>query len=312
VSWTARRRRALFTLGSGSLLLLALLGAACAGLAPPETGEASSSASSRRVPDGRQWEEQIREHCRQARLEGVFNRQTLSQDPELAAAVERKLCRSGLAVVGLEAGFGAGTRVFGLFLREGDYALSWELYGEPSVVPPAAAALLAGHRSAMEQWKAEHCGASDDTSPDLPKGPLGLYAATERTRAHWATERALVEPRLRHRWESCMADLAPPAGPKAGALRCRAVETSDPASLFFTLQHHRRADLAESFLPFPHRATRLTADLRVSGADCDLSGWRRAMKLPRGRATLRCRRSGPGPVRFTAETQRGVCTADLQ
>lgn len=219
--------------------------------------------------------------CRAIEDRGIFNRETLACFPEIATAVEDRLCEAGFWTH-YEAnfsGFGYGSQVFGQVLLSRRHGLN------------------AFDRSKTAAWKTKHCRETAD------RKALTWSAVVD----WWGDLYDRFPPSLIGPWRSCWK-LGSEGWQGEGGLRCYLSGSYDVSGeneeIRFTAWNS-----PDAWLDF---GARLRADLVVAGADCGGEEWPAGSRISSNSArVLTCRRRGRSAVRVKLVTGEGECERSL-
>lgn len=226
--------------------------------------------------------------CRELLHRGVFNRETLTCFPEVAAAVDERLCvaRFRTHQQANLVGFGYGTTVF-----------------LTPLVRPLEQGFKGFSAAAVASWKTRHCAGN------LPRIADGNPLRWEQAVAGWGDLYDRLPTSLAGPWLLCMESMqAAPESYFTGAPRCFLDGSFDLSGEDEEIRFTAWSP-AEGWFDL---GARLTADLEVEGADCSGREWRKGSRISSTRArSLLCRRRGRSAVRIRLATGDGSCERSL-
>lgn len=212
---------------------------------------------------------------------GIFNHETMACFPQIAAAVEERLCEAGFRTHNEAnfAGFGYGSPIFGQIL-----------------LPPEQARYGLGS-ARVAAWKVEHCHETAN------RKALSWPAAV----AWWGDLYDRLPISLVGPWRSCRESMSETMSRERGLL-CYLYGSYDLSGedeeIRFTAWNWPDAWL--------DLGARLHSDLEVEGADCGGEEWRAGSRIPSGSSrVLVCRRRGRTAVRVRLVTGEGTCERRL-
>lgn len=216
--------------------------------------------------------------CKTVRDQGVFNRETLACFPQVAKAVEERLCEVDFGTHNSAnwAGFSHGSPVFGQALVPGTWGVD---------------------RARVANWKAEHCRETADRTVLSPPEVV----------AFWGDLYARLPVSLAGPWRNCWLSASDVWRNERG-LVCDLIgafdlDGEDGESRFAVWS------LSRGWLDF---GTLLRADLEVEGADCGGEEWKAGSRIPTTKTrVLECRRRGRSAVRVKLVTGAGTCERSL-